>query len=98
MEYSINLAFHFVEALYTYTLYFIFFFMFKAHEHVEVIKQYTCEFLFFIYLRVPQKFRGNKYPLPFLDSFVISSIFTLSINVRLKAAEVFCILNSNGIN
>ena len=70
--------------------------MFKAREHVKVIKQDTCELLFFRYLREPQKFRDIKYTLPFLDSFGISSIFTLSINVRLKAARVFSILNSNG--
>ena len=70
--------------------------MFKAREHVKVIKQDTCELLFFRYLREPQKFRDIKYTLMFLDSFGISSIFTLSINVRLKAAGVFSILNSNG--
>ena len=42
------------------------------------------------------KFCDIKYPFAFLKTFKISSILTLSINVRLKVTRAFCILNSNG--
>ena len=66
------------------------FFSCSRPVNMLVIKQLTCEFLFFEPLRVSQKFCDIKYPFAFLESFGISSILTLMSG--------FCILNSNGID
>ena len=65
---------------------------------MQVLKQFTCEFLFFQSLRVPQKFCDIKYPFAFFESFGISCILSLSINLRPKVTRVFSILNKNGID
>ena len=44
------------------------------------------------------KYPDIKYAFTFLESFGISSILTLSINVRLKGTRAFCILNGNRLS
>ena len=84
MHYSVNLAFHFIEALALYL-----FFMFKTREHVN---NQTVHIWIFIFLVSPHFSKVIKYAFTYLKSFGISSILTLSINVRLKVTRVFCIL------
>ena len=44
------------------------------------------------------KYPDSKYGFMFLESFGISSILTLSINIRLKGTRAFCILNGNRLS
>ena len=69
-------AFHFVGAIVLYL-----FFMFKTREHVSNHAVHMRIFIF-LFLRVLQ-FCDIKYLFAFSKSFRISSILTLSINVRL---------------
>ena len=85
MQYSIHLAFHFAGALVLFP-----FFMFKAREYVS---NQTVRMWIFDFLISPRSSKVLWYQVPW-----ISSILTLSINVRLKLTRVFCILNSNGID
>ena len=71
--------------------------MFKAPEQVS---NQTVQMWIFIFLISPRSSKVFWYqdPFAFLESFGISGILNLSINVRLKMTKVFYILNSSGID